>query len=519
MFIHFFNDQILRLYGLDSRIPHSRLIHQLKRMLYCAIMFSGEPLTIPTVDLVQSPVIKYFLPSLRELDGVGLVDFVGSTNDIEELLSRKQVHFKGTGLHGEWSDPATTSAILPFAGSLSVRTRNTTLNMQQKWTSDVESLAGDREQREHSIRNSFGAQQLDQARRLLLSRSQRVKFFDSAIELPDRLGDHAFLWQVVKAVRAFPAWDDAMSRGSFEMALAHYWVKSHVDEYSTSIIGRDRGVGWIDCGLRWAENKTVLDMVALEQIIMQLGLQRILDVRDMDELLDLKFDTEAAIAISTIAAVWERTCFKDADADFELAQLKSVAAKAREAVRRARSWPHARQMIFSLIADGALDIVRQVEPVESKPRGLSLASHTRRSRVFIGHGKSLVWLQLRDFLRDRLLCDWEEFNRVPVAGLTVVDRISKMLDSSSFAFLILTAEDEAKDGSVQARQNVVHELGLFQGRLGFGRAIVLLEEGCSDFSNIAGLQTLQFPTGRISAVFEDVRVILEERLWRPQTWS
>jgi len=51
-----------------------------------------------------------------------------------------------------------------------------------------------------------------------------------------------------------------------------------------------------------------------------------------------------------------------------------------------------------------------------------------------------------------------------------------MLDAAAFAFLILTAEDEQADGRLYARMNVVHEAGLFQGRLGFARAIVLLED-------------------------------------------
>ncbi|MGH2442129.1 MAG: TIR domain-containing protein, partial [Chloroflexota bacterium] len=60
-----------------------------------------------------------------------------------------------------------------------------------------------------------------------------------------------------------------------------------------------------------------------------------------------------------------------------------------------------------------------------------------------------------------------------------------------------------------ARRNVIHEAGLFQGRLGFERAIILLEEGCEEFSNIHGLGQLRFPRGRISAVFDDVRRVLE----------
>jgi predicted nucleotide-binding protein len=65
------------------------------------------------------------------------------------------------------------------------------------------------------------------------------------------------------------------------------------------------------------------------------------------------------------------------------------------------------------------------------------------------------------------------------------------------------------DGSLQARMNVIHEAGLFQGRLGFSRAIVMLEEGCEEFSNVAGLGQIRFPRGNIAAAFEDVRRVLE----------
>jgi predicted nucleotide-binding protein len=73
---------------------------------------------------------------------------------------------------------------------------------------------------------------------------------------------------------------------------------------------------------------------------------------------------------------------------------------------------------------------------------------------------------------------WDEFKRVPVAGLTNIGRLSQMLDEAAIAFLSMTSEDEQADGKLHARMNVIHEVGLFQGRLGFHRAILLLEEGC-----------------------------------------
>ena len=84
-----------------------------------------------------------------------------------------------------------------------------------------------------------------------------------------------------------------------------------------------------------------------------------------------------------------------------------------------------------------------------------------------------------------------------------------MLDSAAIAFIILTAEDEQVDGKMHARMNAIHEAGLFQGRLGFMRAIILLEEGCEEFGNIHGLGQIRFPKGNISAKFEDIRMVLE----------
>ncbi len=88
------------------------------------------------------------------------------------------------------------------------------------------------------------------------------------------------------------------------------------------------------------------------------------------------------------------------------------------------------------------------------------------TNVFIGHGRSPAWRVLKNFVKDRLGLPYDEFNRVPVAGITNIARLSEMLEAAAFALIILTAEDEQADGKLQARMNVIHEVGLFQGRLG-----------------------------------------------------
>jgi predicted nucleotide-binding protein len=143
-------------------------------------------------------------------------------------------------------------------------------------------------------------------------------------------------------------------------------------------------------------------------------------------------------------------------------------------------------------------------PVSARPE-----PSRKPSNIVIGHGRSPEWLKLKDFLKDRLGLPVDEFNSVSVAGVSTVARLSAMLDDAAMAFLVMTAEDEQLDGKMRARENVVHEAGLFQGRLGFKRAIVLLEDGCEEFSNIHGLGQLRFPNGHIEAQFEEVRRALE----------
>src|ERR1017187_2481171 len=102
------------------------------------------------------------------------------------------------------------------------------------------------------------------------------------------------------------------------------------------------------------------------------------------------------------------------------------------------------------------------------------AFQAERSKVFIGHGGSLVWHQLKDFLTGRLDLECEEFNAESVSGRGTIPRLEEMLDRTWFAFIVMTGEDVHGDGATHARENVIREAGLFQGRLGFERAIILL---------------------------------------------
>jgi len=129
-------------------------------------------------------------------------------------------------------------------------------------------------------------------------------------------------------------------------------------------------------------------------------------------------------------------------------------------------------------------------------------------KIFIGHGGNEQWRDLKDHLQDVHGFEVVAYEIGPRAGLSVKEILEEMLNKSSIAFLVLTGEDVKNYGELHARQNVVHELGLFQGKLGFRRAIALLEEGVTEFSNIYGVNQVRFSKGNIRETFGDVVAII-----------
>lgn len=129
--------------------------------------------------------------------------------------------------------------------------------------------------------------------------------------------------------------------------------------------------------------------------------------------------------------------------------------------------------------------------------------------VFIGHGRSKLWGHVKMYLEDELGLATVTYESESRTGESITPILEKMLDQSTFAVLVLTADDETPEGGKRARQNVVHEAGLFQGRLGFKKAVLLIQEGLESFSNIAGLQHIPFSGDHIEQAFYPLHRVLK----------
>jgi predicted nucleotide-binding protein len=134
----------------------------------------------------------------------------------------------------------------------------------------------------------------------------------------------------------------------------------------------------------------------------------------------------------------------------------------------------------------------------------------KRSGIFISHGHNeLLKLKLKDFVEHRLKRRPVVLAEQPSAGMTVVEKLERLSNECSSAIILMTGDDMLRDGDARARQNVVHELGFFQGKYGRDRVILLAEEGVELFSNISGIVYIKFDSNNFGAVFESLRLEIE----------
>jgi predicted nucleotide-binding protein len=120
-----------------------------------------------------------------------------------------------------------------------------------------------------------------------------------------------------------------------------------------------------------------------------------------------------------------------------------------------------------------------------------------RENVFVIHGRDEAkWRELKDILKTTFRLNPIVLLEQPDAGCkTVIEKFEHYAQTCSYAIAVFTPDDEVTSGNdtyLQARPNVIYELGWFCGRLGRSGAMLLLREGTSLFSDFGGIIQKRF---------------------------
>jgi predicted nucleotide-binding protein len=132
-----------------------------------------------------------------------------------------------------------------------------------------------------------------------------------------------------------------------------------------------------------------------------------------------------------------------------------------------------------------------------------------RENVFVIHGRDEAkWRELKDILQSQFRLNPIVLSEQPDAGCkTLIEKFEHYAETCCYAIAVFTPDDEVTYDTgtyLQARPNVIYELGWFCGRLRRSGAMLLLKEGTSVFSDFGGIIQKRF-TNNISEKVIDIR--------------
>ena len=116
--------------------------------------------------------------------------------------------------------------------------------------------------------------------------------------------------------------------------------------------------------------------------------------------------------------------------------------------------------------------------------------------VFIVHGHDeLNRLRLKELLREKWQLDPVVMANQPGQGRTLIEKFEEEAQDVAFAIVLMTPDDLVQldgDEYLQARPNVIFELGWFYGQLGRERVCIMCKRGTNIHSDLAGVSRIEF---------------------------
>jgi len=121
--------------------------------------------------------------------------------------------------------------------------------------------------------------------------------------------------------------------------------------------------------------------------------------------------------------------------------------------------------------------------------------------VFLTHGRSNDWRRVQPFIEKDVGLKTIELAQEANLGRTIIEKLIDNASRCDSAVIVMTGDDVANEDEARVRENVMHEIGFFQGRYGRSFVALLHEDGVNIPTNLAGVAYIPFPKGNIEAGF------------------
>jgi len=163
--------------------------------------------------------------------------------------------------------------------------------------------------------------------------------------------------------------------------------------------------------------------------------------------------------------------------------------------RPAQSRHYSRSQVMRLIRD--IDHVFEIRANSE----LEQPKQEARRGVFITHGRSDDWRAVQAFIEKDVKLPTIELAQEPNLGRTIIEKLDDSAALCDSAVIVMTSDDVANEDESRVRENVMHEIGFFQGRYRRTRVVLMHENGVNIPTNLSGVVYIPFPNGSIEAGF------------------
>jgi len=110
------------------------------------------------------------------------------------------------------------------------------------------------------------------------------------------------------------------------------------------------------------------------------------------------------------------------------------------------------------------------------------------------------WREIQPFIEKDVGLQTIELAQEANMGRTIIEKLIDNAARCDSAVIVMTGDDITNEDEARVRENVMHEIGFFQGCYGRNLVILLYEEGVNIPTNLAGVAYVPFPKGSIGSV-------------------
>lgn len=239
---------------------------------------------IPTVDIIQSPFFDKIFPFIEVYINENIIKFVGSELSTQDILESKHKHFQNTGIHPIWFEPSSYTKINSLSSSFVRKNFSTTKDMLFKWQNTLVKIDNNNFITSHNLNEKL----IINSYKTLNNKLSQNKFISKLGRLEEKLGEHAFLWSVIKDTNIFNFKLDKKGNYDFEFILASLWIQSYIDEYNCNIVSVLPILGQVDCNIAYTSKDNLIDLNIFEKKLKMLNIFDLINNMSNYEIIQLK---------------------------------------------------------------------------------------------------------------------------------------------------------------------------------------------------------------------------------------